>query len=306
MVWRKYGLEMEFTGITRKRAAELAAEQFGTTAAYTFEGDKYSITDTRGRTWTVLPCPGVRAERWQNGRMVGANQLYQVKVCTPMLYESDFETVEKILGRLETGGAVINESTGMAVLLSTAGLDDWERFENNLDNLYRSRGALLQKAVGREFIRLAEFTRLEGQGVITMPLFPGSLDENEVRSYVQLSQGIVGLAAKSKRIQYKENDSPNEKFQLRTWLVRLGFVGEEFKYARKLLTENLSGNSAWLRKTEMESQAGETETAAQMQEGQREDLESPSPEANSGMETPPSNEPEEEEAEEVPQNEIKM
>ncbi len=305
MVWRKYGLEMEMTGITRKRAAELAAEQFGTTAAYSFEGDKYSVVDTRGRTWTVLPCPGVRAERWQNNKMVGANQLYQVKVSTPLLYESDFETVEKILGRLETGGAVINESTGMAALLSTAGLDDWERFENNLDNLYRSRGALLQKAVGREFRRLAEFTRLEGQGVITMPLFPGSLDENEVRGYVQLAQCVVDFAAKSKRIWHKENDSPNEKFQLRTWLVRLGFVGEEFKYARKLLTENLSGNSAWLRKAEMESQAGEPETAAQLQEGQREDLESPSPEANSGMETPPSNEPEEE-AEEVPQNEITM
>lgn len=294
MVWRKYGLEMEFTGITRKRAAELAAEQFGTTAAYSFEGDKYSVVDTRERIWTVLPCPGVRAERWQNNKMVGANQLYQVKVSTPLLYESDFETVGEILGRLETGGAVINESTGMAVLLSTAGLDDWERFENNLDNLYRSRGALLQKAVGREFRRLAEFTHLEGQGVITMPLFPGSLDENEVRSYVQLSQGIAGLAAKSKRIQHKENDSPNEKFQLRTWLVRIGFVGEEFKYARKLLTENLSGNSAWLRKAEMESQAEEIETAEPL-----EDFENTSGHALVSAE-------EELETEEMTQDDIKM
>lgn len=305
MVWRKYGLEMEMTGITRKRAAELAAEQFGTTAAYSFEGDRYSVVDTRGRIWTVLPCPGVRAERWQNNKMVGANQLYQVKVSTPLLYESDFETVEKILGRLETGGAVINESTDMAVKLGMAGLNSPERFENNLANIYESKGTLLQKAIGREFGSLADCSWLSEQGVVSLPLFPGSLDENEVRSYVQLAQCVVDFAAKSKRIRQKENDSPNEKFQLRTWLVRLGFVGEEFKYARKLLTENLSGNSAWLRKAEMESQAEEMETAAQPQEGQREKLGSPSLEANSGMNPPPSNEPEEE-AEEVPQNEIKM
>ncbi len=303
MVWRKYGLEMEMTGITRKRAAELAAEQFGTTAAYTFEGDKYSITDTRGRTWTVLPCPGVRAERWQNNKMVGANQLYQVKVRTPMLYESDFETVKKILGRLETGGAVTNECTGMTVRLGMAGLNSPERFENNLANIYESKGTLLQKAIGREFGSLADCSRLGEQGVVSLPLFPGSLDENEVRSYVQLAQCIVDFAAKSKTIRQKENDSPNEKFRLRTWLVRIGFVGEEYKYARKLLTENLSGNSAWLRKAEMESQAEEMTT--QPQEQQRENLESPSLEANSGMEPLPSPVPTEEESEEVPQNEIK-
>ena len=98
MVWKKYALEMEFTGITRKRAAELIAEHFGTAAQYSFDGDKYSVADTRGRTWTVLPCPSVRAERWQNNKMVGANHLYHMKICTPLLYEDDFETVEKSWG----------------------------------------------------------------------------------------------------------------------------------------------------------------------------------------------------------------
>ena len=142
---------MEFTGITRKRAAELIAEHFETTAQYSFEGDRYSVADTRGRTWTVLPCPAVRAERRQNNKMVGANYLYQVKVCTPLLYENDFEAVGEILGRLDTGGAVTNESTGMAVRLSVTGLENQEKFKGSLANLYESRGALLQKAVGREF-----------------------------------------------------------------------------------------------------------------------------------------------------------
>ncbi len=330
MVWKKYGLEIEFTGITRKRAAELVAEHFKTTAAYSFEGDKYSIADERGRTWAVLPCPGVRAERWQNNRMVGANYLYQTKVCTPWLYENDFETLEKILDRLDRGGAVINESTGMMVSLCMTGLDNREKFESNLANLYESRGTLLQKAVGRTFDSLADCSLLDEQGVVSLPLFPCSLDGNDVRSYVQLSQGIADFAAKSKGIRQKENDSPNEKFRLRTWLVRIGFVGEEYKHARKLLTENLSGNSAWLRKYEAapqleetepaetrmegtETEAAQTEMAAEdihggslesPQEEQPESLEILSSEASRGSENLPS--PADEETGELPQNEITM
>lgn len=326
MVWKKYVLEMEFTGITRKRAAELIAEHFGTAAQYSFDGDKYSVADTRGRVWTVLPCPSVRAERWQNNKMVGANHLYHMKICTPLLYEDDFETVEKILGRLETGGAVTNERTGMAVQLSMAGLDHRERFESNLANLYESRGALLQKAVGREFDSLADCSLLGEQGVVSLPLFPSSLDENDMRSYVQLSQGIVDFATKSKGIRQKENDLSNEKFRMRTWLVRIGFVGEEFKYARKLLTENLSGNSAWLRKgldvvqpeemktAEMQMQGmkaeeiQQEETAETQQEAQSEIPEVVSFDTDNGAEHLPATSQTDDEPEtgEAPQNDITM
>ncbi len=326
MVWKKYVLEMEFTGITRKRAAELIAEHFGTAAQYSFDGDKYSVADTRGRVWTVLPCPSVRAERWQNNKMVGANHLYHMKICTPLLYEDDFETVEKILGQLETGGAVTNESTGMAVQLSMVGLDHRERFESNLANLYESRGALLQKAVGREFGSLADCSLLGEQGVVSLPLFPSSLDENDMRSYVQLSQGIVDFAAKSKGIRQKENDLSNEKFRMRTWLVRIGFVGEEFKYARKLLTENLSGNSAWLRKgldvvqpeemktAEMQMQGmkaeeiQQEETAETQQEAQSEIPEVVSFDTDNGAEHLPATSQTDDEPEtgEAPQNDITM
>ena len=326
MVWKKYALEMEFTGITRKRAAELIAEHFGTAAQYSFDGDKYSVADTRGRVWTVLPCPSVRAERWQNNKMVGANHLYHMKICTPLLYEDDFETVEKILGQLETGGAVTNESTGMAVQLSMVGLDHRERFESNLANLYESRGALLQKAVGREFGSLADCSLLGEQGVVSLPLFPSSLDENDMRSYVQLSQGIVDFATKSKGIRQKENDLSNEKFRMRTWLVRIGFVGEEFKYARKLLTENLSGNSAWLRKgldvvqpeemktAEMQMQGMKAEeiqrdeTAETQQEAQSEIPEVVSFDTDNGAEHLPATSQTDDEPEtgEAPQNDITM
>ena len=87
MVWKKYSVELELTGITRKRAAELLAEQFESPPKYSFDGDRYTVTDSRGREWFTLPSSGIRAEKWSNGRMVGANHLYQVKACTPFLYE---------------------------------------------------------------------------------------------------------------------------------------------------------------------------------------------------------------------------
>ena len=164
------------------------------------------------------------------------------------------------------------------------------------------------------------------QGAVSLPLFPSSLDENDVRGYVQLSQGIVDFAAKSKGIRQKENDLSNEKFRMRTWLVRIGFVGEEFKYARKLLTENLSGNSAWLRKgldavqpeemktaemqrEEMDAEeVQQGETAETQQEGPLENSETAAHETNSEIENLPSPSPadDELEMEDAPQNDITM
>ena len=277
---------------------------------------------------------GTLAEQQNGRRKPSLSYEKSSSICTPLLYENDFEAVGEILGRLDTGGAVTNESTGMAVRLSVTGLENQEKFKGSLANLYESRGALLQKAVGREFGSLADCSLLGEQGAVSLPLFPSSLDENDVRGYVQLSQGIVDFAAKSKGIRQKENDLSNEKFRMRTWLVRIGFVGEEFKYARKLLTENLSGNSAWLRKgldavqpeemktAEMqreemdaeEVQQGETaetqqgETAGIQQEGPLENSETAAHETNSEIENLPSPSPadDELEMEDAPQNDITM
>ena len=315
MVWKKYSVELELTGITRKRAAELFAEQFESPPKYSFDGDRYTVTDTRGREWFTLPSPDIRAEKWSNGRMVGANHLYQVKVCTPFLYESEFDTLAEMLERLETGGASLNESTNMAVLLDMTGLASQSKFIDNLSKIYESKGALLQKAIGKTFDNIADCSMLEETGGVALPLFPASLNPEDVRGYIQLSQGICGFAVKSKAIRNKENDSPNEKFQLRTWLVRLGFVGEEYKHARKMLTENLSGNSAWLRKMEpalenrqeetvlnpvLENQQNEAVPEA-AQENHQEDTEET---GGRDMESPESSE--EDNAPILPENEITM
>jgi hypothetical protein len=53
------------------------------------------------------------------------------------------------------------------------------------------------------------------------------------------------LAKKQKRVTAKERPVENEKYTFRVFLIRLGFVGDDYKAARKLLMKNLSGNSAF-------------------------------------------------------------
>ena len=37
----------------------------------------------------------------------------------------------------------------------------------------------------------------------------------------------------------------NEKFAMRVWLNRIGFIGDEFKACREHLYQHLDGNAAW-------------------------------------------------------------
>ena len=56
---------------------------------------------------------------------------------------------------------------------------------------------------------------------------------------------LCEMAKKQKRAITKECSMENEKFTMRLFLIRLGFIGDEYKAARKILLRNLSGNSSW-------------------------------------------------------------
>ena len=59
-----------------------------------------------------------------------------------------------------------------------------------------------------------------------------------------------------KRVNATEREVDNEKYAFRCFLLRLGFIGEDYKTERKILLRNLSGSSAFksgAKKTEVES-----------------------------------------------------
>lgn len=73
----------------------------------------------------------------------------------------------------------------------------------------------------------------------------GGLHAGKLKSYIQLCLAISAQAKAVKSASSKAPQTENPKYAMRTWLLRLGFIGDEFKTARTVLTERLSGNLAW-------------------------------------------------------------
>lgn len=74
--------------------------------------------------------------------------------------------------------------------------------------------------------------------------FKGGLHAGMLKSYIQFCLALSDRAKKVKYATYKPLQSENDKYTMRVWLLHLGFIGDEFKTARDILTRNLTGNAA--------------------------------------------------------------
>ena len=71
------------------------------------------------------------------------------------------------------------------------------------------------------------------------------LHAGQLKSYIQLCLALSQMAKTVKTASPKPQQTENPKYAMRTWLLRLGFIGEEFKTARELLTKRLDGDAAF-------------------------------------------------------------
>ena len=154
----------------------------------------------------------------------------------------------------------------------------------NLVNLIYSRGRLISKATGGHFhvetdlvetlrddsctYTVANFiealksyeaqcgTAMEGLVIteekVSFTGFPTASDYAHLTAFGHLAILMNQQAISQKRIQAKDVNDENEKYALRTWLLRLGMNGPDFKETRKILMENLSGHAAF--RTDEEAQ----------------------------------------------------
>ena len=154
----------------------------------------------------------------------------------------------------------------------------------NLVNLIYSRGRLISKAMGGHFhvetdlvetlrddsctYTVANFiealksyeaqcgTAMEGLVIteekVSFTGFPTASDYDHLTAFGHLAILMNQQAISQKRIQAKDVNDENEKYALRTWLLRLGMNGPDFKETRKILMENLSGHAAF--RTDEEAQ----------------------------------------------------
>lgn len=99
------------------------------------------------------------------------------------------------------------------------------------------------------------------KGTIEFRLFNSTLHAGKVKAYIQLCLAISHQALEQKRAQPTRTHSSNEKYTFRTWLLRLGMIGDEFKTARLHLLNHLEGNIAW--RDPAQAQAQKERLAAQ-------------------------------------------
>lgn len=111
---------------------------------------------------------------------------------------------------------------------------------NNLHSLIGAKGKLLRKALSVELLPVQV-----GEETVSFPWFSGELTSEEVKAYTHLITALCDMARNQKRITAREKDTDNEKYAFRCFLLRLGFIGAEYKTERKILLRNLTGNGAF-------------------------------------------------------------
>ena len=83
------------------------------------------------------------------------------------------------------------------------------------------------------------------KGTVEFRLFNSTTHAGQIKAYIQLCLAISHQAITQRGASARKTATTNEKFTFRTWLLRLGLIGDEFKTARQHLLAKLEGNSAW-------------------------------------------------------------
>lgn len=119
-----------------------------------------------------------------------------------------------------------------------------ERTLENLKNLVEGKGTLMEKAFKAESLEI-----VVDDEKVSFPWFE-LIDSDHFNAYTQFISAITKMAREQKRILGKERAVENEKYAFRCFLLRLGFIGDDYKLTRKILLENLEGSAAFKNKKE--------------------------------------------------------
>lgn len=291
----KFGIEIEFTGITRNKAAKVIADHLnGAVESLGDYYDKKQITAPDGRKWLVMYDSSIRAQKKENGIRIGAQDIYKCELVSPILtYNRDIECLQEMVRKLRKAGAFVSEgSCGIHIHLD--GADHSVRTLRNFINIIYSKNDLLYKALkinpdrrrwckkmdeslvkqikskrpqtfdqleriwygdlyfSREqhynktryhFLNLHSF--FNGNRTVELRGFNSTLHAGEIRSYIVLALALNNQALTQSKASSKKPQVENEKFAMRTYLNRIGLIGDDFKNCRMHLCKHLDGCSAW-------------------------------------------------------------
>lgn len=176
---------------------------------------------------------------------------------------TDLDTIRKVLEAVEAAGikaesipeelleqpaaedatpvgdeAPKEESDGLVVSMPLDGFT--EGSIENLRRLVDSKQRLIKKALGTDSLPI-EVT----DDRISFPWFHGTLTPDSTQAYIHFITSLCAMAKEAKRVTATDKPTDNEKYAFRCFLLRLGFIGPEYKTERKILLKNLTGSSAF-------------------------------------------------------------
>ena len=159
---------------------------------------------------------------------------------------ADSEVIERLLEHIYDEGFDIDQShtededEPCAVCISMPKSLFTDSNLENLKALITAKGSLIKKALGVNDLPL-EITDTK----VSFPWFPSAPSPEEINAYNAFISKLCEMARNQSRVNSSEKPIENEKYAFRCFLLRLGFISDEYKAARKILLKNLSGSSAF-------------------------------------------------------------
>lgn len=223
-------MELHFnaTKESRKAMVEAISKELGITAKYLgVPSCAYQVGDYRIEKDGILIFENKNIE--ESSKIIDA--CVMATGITPSEWEKNTEPEEVA----EIAEPAESESTGLTVSLP---LD--RVMVGNLTRLLEVKGQLIKKALG-----ISELPIEVGEDTISFPWFSELPDADTARAYTNFIAALCKMSKEQKRITASEKEVENEKYAFRCFLLRLGFIGAEYKTDRKILLQNLSGSSAF-------------------------------------------------------------
>ena len=292
------GVEIEMNGISREKAAKIAADFFGTgrsqNTAFRNGYNTWSAWDADGREW-----------KFQKDVSIAGPDSEKCELVTPILHYEDIELLQELARKLRRAGAKSDYSIGCGVHIHIGAQGHTPQSLRNLANIMASHETLIAEAIKVDRSRMNRYCRTvdphfleqlnrrkpttmaqladiwygsQGcdygrtqhynnsryhmlnlhatftKGTVEFRMFqldkPANGKKNgihagKLKSYIQLCLAMSQMAKDIRTASPKEQQKENKKFAMRTWLMRMGFIGAEFSTARQVLTENLDGDNAF-------------------------------------------------------------
>lgn len=160
--------------------------------------------------------------------------------------------IERVAGHLASEGFIAEEEISATEGRQTADSEEFgltvsmprsnfsEGALENLQALVEAKGELIRHALDVEELPI-EISEDE----VSFPWFEELPTPEEIKAYTHFISALSEMVINQKRITVKEKEVENEKYAFRCFLLRLGFIGKDYKDERKILLRNLTGSSAF-------------------------------------------------------------